>query len=61
MGDVSRAAKIGSLFPDLQLAYLVYDTGMSVKQISALPSRVRRIMRIITFTERLSRKSRSIL
>ncbi len=53
-GEIHGAAKSGPLFRDIQLAYVLYDTGWTKDQYDSLPARIRKLTRMISMTERMT-------
>lgn len=55
-GEIHGAAKAGPLFRDIQLAYVLYDTGWTKEQYDAQPARIRKLTRLIAMSERMRPK-----
>ena len=53
-GEIHGAVKSGPLFRDIQLAYVLYDTGWTKSEYDALPARMKKISRMISMTERMT-------
>ncbi|MFT5266624.1 MAG: hypothetical protein ACI88C_000045 [Acidimicrobiales bacterium] len=52
-GEINGAIKAGPLFRDLQLAYVLYDTGWTKDEFDALPTRIKKFSRMISMSERM--------
>ena len=57
-GNAMGALKLGTLFPDLQQAFVLYDTGYTYEEFQELPARMRKILPLIALSERVVRRSR---
>jgi len=52
-GDFAKAMVIGGQYEDIELGFLMCDTGMMLDQFEATPRRMQRVLRMITRVKRV--------